>query len=36
LLFAIAAQTDDHVDASGTQTISVAELDILAIQKQSQ
>jgi len=35
LLFAIAAQTDDHVDASWAQTISVAELDILAIQKQS-
>jgi len=36
LLAAIAEQTDDDIDASWTQTIAVAELDILAMEEQSQ
>ena len=36
MLFAVAAQADDHIDASRTQAIAVAELDILTIEEQSQ
>jgi len=36
LLSAIAAQADDDIDASGTQTIAVAKLALLAIEEQSQ
>src|SRR5215813_10036465 len=36
LLFAVAAQTNDNVDTSGTQLVAIPQFDIFAVQEQCQ